>query len=145
MKMCTWLEVSTSGLYEWRDRRASATTQRRGPLAALNEAIFDESDGTYGYRRIHAALARQGEHRGPEVVREITRDLGLIPCQPRPWRPDHHPARRGRRVDTDLVERDFTAVTPGTKLVGDITYWAQLVVMCSLVGGPRSAWWLSLV
>ena len=51
-KMCVWLEVSTSGYYEWRDRPLSATAQRRKRLAALIKAIFDESDGTYGYRRV---------------------------------------------------------------------------------------------
>jgi helix-turn-helix protein len=34
-------------------------------LAALIQAIFTESDKTYGYRRIHAALTRQGEDWAP--------------------------------------------------------------------------------
>ena len=83
--MCTWLDVSTSGFYEWRDRPASPTAQRRDRLAALIQAIFTESGQTYGYRRIHAALTRQGEDCGPELVRELMRELDLIPCQPRPW------------------------------------------------------------
>jgi hypothetical protein len=58
-KMCVWLEVSTSGYYEWRNRPPSAAVERRKRLATLIQAIFDESDGTYGYRRVHAALARQ--------------------------------------------------------------------------------------
>ena len=32
-KMCAWLEVSTSGYYEWRDRPESATARRRAYLA----------------------------------------------------------------------------------------------------------------
>jgi len=61
VKMCAWIGVSTSGYYEWRDRPPSATARRRTRLAALIEPIFTDSDQTYGHRRIHAALARQGE------------------------------------------------------------------------------------
>ena len=49
------------------------------------------------------------------------RELGLIACQPRPWRPTTTVA--GDTVTTpDRLRRDFTATAPGTKLVGDITY-----------------------
>ena len=75
--MCEWLGVSTSGFYEWRDRPASATARRRERLAALIGWIYDDSDGTYGHRRIHAALVRQGERCSPELVRAIMRELGL--------------------------------------------------------------------
>ena len=44
VKMCTWLEVSPSGFYQWRDRPALATAARRDRLAALVGAIFDEAD-----------------------------------------------------------------------------------------------------
>jgi len=59
-KMCSWLGVSTSGYYDWRDRPDSATVQRRAYLAALVTAVFDASDETYGYRRVHAQLAPPG-------------------------------------------------------------------------------------
>src|SRR5215213_3986287 len=61
VEMCTWMGVSTSGFYEWRDRPTSATGRRRARLATLIEWIFNDSDHTYGHRRIHAALHRQGE------------------------------------------------------------------------------------
>jgi hypothetical protein len=83
VKMCTWLEVFTSGYCERRDRPALASAQRRGRLVMLIEAIFDESDRTYDYRRIHAVLVRQGEDCCSELVREVMRELGLVPCQPR--------------------------------------------------------------
>ena len=70
--MCTWLAVSTSGFYEWCTRPASATAQRRERLGALIEHIFDEHDGTYGYRRVHAVLARRGHYCDPETVRDLT-------------------------------------------------------------------------
>ena len=132
VKMCAWLQVSTSGFYAWRDRPASPTARRRARLSRLVRAIFDASDGTYGHRRIHAALLRQGEDCGPELVRDLMRDLGLVPCQPRPWRPTTtQPGEAGQPIP-DLVGRDFTAAAPGTKLVGDITYLPTWQGFCYL-------------
>lgn len=120
-KMCTWLCVSKSGFYEWRNRPASATTQRRKELKIKVKALFDYNDGVYGYRRIHAELVRGGEQVGCELVRDLMRELGLVPCQPRPYKRTTI-ADEDDPVTPDLVNRDFTADAPGTKLVGDITY-----------------------
>lgn len=119
--MCAWANVSRSGYYEWLDRPASATARRRERLKVLIEASFDASDGTYGHRRIHAQLLRQGDACSPELVRALMRDLDLRPCQPRPWRPTTTLGGDTGSVP-DLVGRDFTAEAPGAKLVGDITY-----------------------
>ena len=121
MKMCSWARVSRSGYDEWRDRGPSATAVRREQLAVVIEFLFEHSDGTYGYRRMHADLARRGHAVDPETVRGIMRDLGLVPCQPRPFRPVTTVA--GDAASTpDLLNRDFTAGAPARKLVGDITY-----------------------
>lgn len=119
--MFAWAGVSSSGFYEWRSRPASATARRREELKVLIAAIFDDSDGTYGYRRIHAVLARSEIPCGPELVRALMRELGLVPCQPKPWRPTTTIAGDAAQLP-DLVRRDFTAAAPGTKLVADITY-----------------------
>ena len=86
VQMCAWLEVSRSGYYEWRGKPASATARRREDLKQLITQFFDASDGTYGYRRIHADLAEADVACGPELVRALMRELDLRPCQPRPWR-----------------------------------------------------------
>ena len=82
MQMCGWLGVSKSGYYEWRSRPESATARRREILEARVRFAFEYSDRTYGYRRIHAWLARQGTVVGPETFRGIMRELGLVSCQP---------------------------------------------------------------
>lgn len=119
--MCVWLHVSRSGFYEWRIRDESATLIRRKMLAELIHQVFDDAHGTYGYRRVHAALARRGVPVSPELVRALMRRLGLVACQPRPWRRTTE-ADPAAPATPDLVGRDFTAAAPGSKLVGDITY-----------------------
>jgi hypothetical protein len=83
---------------------------RRPPSAArrwrcLVREVFD------------ADLAHQGVHAGVELVRSIMRDLGLVACQPRPYRATTLPDAAAAGT-ADLVAGDFTADAPGAKLVG---------------------------
>jgi putative transposase len=133
--MCRWLGVSRSGFYEWRSRPESATAKRRKELKLLIAKAFEDSDGTYGYRRIWWQLARWGVHAGLELVRALMRELGLVACQPRPWRPST--TRQGAAGPIpDLVNRDFSAEVPAAKMVGDITYiptWEGWVYLATVI------------
>jgi transposase InsO family protein len=120
--MCGWIDVSCSGFFDWKKRPASATAVRRERLKVLIAEAFTRSDETYGYRRIHAQLARWGVPCGPELVRGVMRELDLRPCQPRPWRASLTEQDGREHRIPDLVGQDFTAAAPGQKLVGDITY-----------------------
>lgn len=132
--MCVWSSVSRSGFYDWVSRPVSATAARREELESIVAAVFADSDGTYGYRRIHAEMVRGQQPCGSELVRAVMRDLGLYPCQPKPFRPTTTTPGDATAVP-DLVARDFTAPAPGVKLVGDITYiptwrgWAYLATV----------------
>ena len=112
VKMCRWLGVSTSGFYHWLTRPQSATAARRQVLTARLKHFFDASDGTYGYRRIHADLACEGTEYSPELVRQIMRDQALVACQPRPFRVTTDADAEAAAGMPDLVERDFTADRP---------------------------------
>ena len=76
--MFNWMDVSKSGYYEWYGRPDSVTARRRAGLKELIQQIFDEYDETYGYRRIHAELNRRGVPCGPELIRALVRELGLV-------------------------------------------------------------------
>jgi len=67
--------VSGSGYDEWRRRPQSATAVRREKLKQLIVVVFELSDQTYGYRRIHAALRRCGHACSLELVRALVREL----------------------------------------------------------------------
>ncbi len=119
--MCVVLGVSRSGFYTWKNHSPSPRDITRARFERLIREIFLDSDSTYGYRRVHAQLLRDGEQIDDDTVRVIMRDLDLEPCQPKPFRPTTTIA--GDATDLpDLVRRDFTATAPGAKLVGDITY-----------------------
>ena len=133
--MCRCLKVSRSGYYAWLGREPSRTVRRRKELSALIEWVFNSSRGTYGYRRVHAALARRGVETSPDTVRSIMRSQGLEAAQPRrKVRTTVPAADLGSRPD--LVRRNFTASQPGVKWVGDITYirtWEGFVYLATVL------------
>src|SRR6266571_4565927 len=117
-QMCAWLGVSKSGFYEWRSRPQSATAKRREQLKLLA-----------------AQLARWGIAAGAALVRKLMRELGLVACQPRPWRPVTTVQGLPGPLP-DLVNRDFAAAAPGEKMVGDITYiatWEGWLYLASVI------------
>ncbi|MGH3803060.1 MAG: IS3 family transposase [Pseudonocardiaceae bacterium] len=144
VKMCRWAEVSKSGFYEWRDRPASATAERRAGLRVRIIKIFADADGASGYRRVHAQLERDGIEAGPELVRQIMAVEGLVACQPRPFRITTTLSDGIAVGPADLCRRDFGAAMPGVKLVGDITYvrtwdgWVYLLVTWNQAAGLDS-------
>jgi putative transposase len=135
-QLCEWLEVSKSGYYEWRSRPQSTAAKRRELLKIKVQALFEANNEEYGYRRMHAVLVRGGEQCCPELVRGLMRELGLEPCQPKPWR--HSLTEQDGQAGPipDLVNRDFTADEPGRKMVGDITYidtWEGWVYLATVI------------
>ena len=133
--MCRWSSVSRSGYYSWRDRPQSQTAIRREELAIIIKDVFEDSDGTYGYRPIQVILERRGVRADGSTIRAIMRNLGLHAAQPRAKVRTTVPAQDlGERPD--LLRRDFTAQAPGRKWCGDITYvrtWAGFIYLATVL------------
>lgn len=139
VKMCRWLHVSTSGFYDYEAAVETGRARRRALVTVHVQAAFDAGRGTYGVRRVHAILARSHDPQvascSVKLVRSIMAELSLKACQPRAYRTttDPDPTAAG---PADLVGRDFAADTPGTKLVGDITYlrtWAGWLYLATVI------------
>jgi hypothetical protein len=79
--------VSRSGYYDWVSWLMSATAARREELESIVAAVFEDSDGTYGYRRIHAEMVRGQQRLPPRVGPGDNARPGPVSCQPRPFRP----------------------------------------------------------
>ena len=144
-KGCRWLGVSRSGYYDWRAAPASAASRRRERLRMLVEAAFTGSRQTYGARRVALVLRRGGQRVSLRLVGQLMAEQNLLACQPRAWRRTTVAAKAPAYVP-DRLERDFTATTPGTRLVGDITYvrtwsgWVYLATVLDLATRKVIGW-----
>lgn len=144
------LGVARSSFYDWRDRATKTTTteQRRARLREQIAGVFHGSRGTYGCRRVAAALNRRGVACSVGLVAELMRELDLQACQPRAYRVT---TINGGRVwhRPDLIERDFTSDAPGDRFVGDITYlrtgqgWLYLATVIDLATRMVVGWQLA--
>src|SRR5260370_15599044 len=50
-QMCSWLDVSRSGFYDWRSRAGSAAERRMAGLKLMRNEAFEDVDGTLECRR----------------------------------------------------------------------------------------------
>jgi len=119
--MCRVLEVSTSGYYAWRTRPPSKRDRKDAMLTEKIHDIHDESRGTYGAPRVHAALQSKGIRVGKKRVARLMKAAGLVGVSRRKG-PVTTIRDASVRPAPDLVERDFTAEKPDQLWVADITY-----------------------
>lgn len=106
-------------------------SQRRDELAVMIRFHVTDSDGTYGYRRIHAVLTHADVVVAPETVRSIMAEQHLIAAQPH-TRVHATISADDKASRPDLVDRDVTATAPGRIWVGDITYIRTWQGFCSV-------------
>jgi putative transposase len=100
----------------------TATAARRRTLAEHIRRVFDAARGAYGCRRVAAQRNRDGHPCSVGLVADLMRELGLQACQPRAYKRTTVPGQ-APVTSPDLIGREFTADTPGQRLVGDITSW----------------------
>jgi putative transposase len=118
--LCSVLGVSRAGYYAWKDRPASPRERRDRELTALIRQIHEQSEGSYGWPRMHAELRHRGVRVSRKRVARLMRQAGLSGLLVR---------RRGTttvrvpgvRPAPDLVARDFNATAPNRLWTADLT------------------------
>ena len=121
--LCSVLGVSRAGYYAWKQRPLSARQRRDGELIAQIDQIHRESQGTYGWPRIHAELRHRGVCVSRKRVARLMRQARLSGLIRR---------RRGKTTiqvpgiatAPDRVRRDFTPAGPNGLWVADLTEFA---------------------
>jgi putative transposase len=119
--MCRVLGVSRSGFHAWQRRAPSDRELAEAWLVERIARLHQESRGTYGARRIHAALHRQGSQVGRKRVERLMRTQRLSGAVPRK-RVRTTIRVPGVRAADDLVLRDFAPSAANQLWVADIKY-----------------------
>ena len=115
--MCRFFNVSRSGYYVFLKRKD--IPDRDLLLADKIRECQEESHRTYGYRRVHIWLERQGIYKNPKTVLRIMQKYNLLSVVRR--KKFHYCSQYLHRYPNSL-NRDFTAERPNQKWVTDISY-----------------------
>lgn len=116
-EMCRFFEVSRSGYYDY--VRRMDVPAKDLPLAEKIRECQSVCRNTYGYRRVHIWLERNGIHCNPKTVLRVMNKYNLLSV-----------IRRNRYVKygeylhryPNLLNRNFAAERPNQKWVTDISY-----------------------
>ena len=88
-------------------------------LKTLIQAIYDEHEGRYGYRRIRDELRNRGHKVNHKKVHRIMKELGLK-CLVRMKKYRSYKGTVGK-IAPNILNRNFQAEKPNEKWVTDIT------------------------
>lgn len=116
-EMCRFFGVSRSGYYDYVKRMDMPAWDL--PLAEKIQECQNECGKTYGYRRVHIWLERNGIYRNPKTVLRVMQKYGLLSVIRR---------KKYRNYGDylhkypNLLNRDFSAERPNQKWVTDISY-----------------------
>ena len=116
-EMCRFFNVSRSGYYGYVSRMDIPAWDL--PLAEKIRECQDECGKTYGYRRVHIWLERNGIYRNPKTVLRVMQKYGLLSVIRRKKYRNY-----GEHLHKypNLLNRDFSAERPNQKWVTDISY-----------------------
>ncbi|HXG56796.1 MAG TPA: IS3 family transposase, partial [Vicinamibacterales bacterium] len=116
--LCRCLQVTRSGFYAWQQRPECAHAQRDRQLRVLVRASHEASRRSYGSPRVWADLAEDGQVVSRKRVVRLMREEGLVARARRRCKvttmSDHD-----QPVAANLLDRQFTAVAPNQRWVGD--------------------------
>ena len=116
-EMCCFFGVSRSGYYDYVKRMNAPAKDL--PLAERIRECQTECRNTYGYRRVHIWLERNGIHCNPKTVLRVMNKYNLLSVIRR-----RRYVKYGEAVHRypNRLNRDFTADQPNQKWVTDISY-----------------------
>lgn len=142
-QLCRVLEVSRSGFYSARQRAGCAPATCTESVHV--KAAFEASGGSYGSRRLSAALQKQGLAIGRHRCRTLMKANQLRPKWKRKFVHTTN-SRHDFPVAANVLERRFTPAAANVAWVSDITYvrtrsgWLYLAAVMDLYSRKIVGW-----
>lgn len=145
--MCRALKVTTQGYHQWhrgtkaRDSRAQAERALRDRICVVHA----QSRRAYGRVRVTKELVSQGVAVNEKRVGRLMKVDKLRAKAARKFKATTD-SSHSKPVASNTLNRDFTAVAPNEKWVGDITYiwttegWLYLAVIIDLYSRKVVGW-----
>ena len=116
-EMCRFFDVSRSGYYDYVKRMDIPAKDLT--LAEKIKECQEKCGKTYGYRRVHIWLERQGIHRNPKTILRIMQKYSLLSVIRR--RRFYKYGEHLHKYD-NLWKQNFKASKPNQKWATDISY-----------------------
>jgi putative transposase len=124
VKMCSVLQVSTSGFYKWKAKLRSGKTEREKQKADLKKKIsqsFHASLATYGSPRVHQDLIAWGYMVSQKTVARYMQEME-VSAKPKAKYVVTTDSTHALHVYPNLLKRVFQTAYPNAIWVADITY-----------------------
>lgn len=116
-EMCRFFRVSRSGYYDFVKRMDIPAKDL--PLAEKIRECQEKCGKTYGYRRVHMWLERNGIYHNPKTILRVMQKYSLLSVV---RRKKYHNYGNVLHKYPNLLNRDFHADKPNQKWVTDISY-----------------------
>ena len=116
-EMCRFFDVSRSGYYDYVKRMDIPAKDL--PLAEKIKECQIKNGKTYGYRRVHIWLEKQGIHHDPKTILRVMQKYNLLSVIRRKRYRNY-----GEHIHRypNILNRNFKAERPNQKWVTDISY-----------------------
>jgi len=133
-KMAEALQVARSGYYAWMKRKDSLKRRKDLELVEHIKSVYYRSKSIYGSPRVTAQLRREGLQCGKNRVARLMRLNHLQSRKQRKFKATTN-SKHSYPVASNLLEQNFSAASPNTIWVADISYiatregWLYLAVI----------------
>lgn len=144
-RICAAFDIARSTLYDWEKRQHAPLPAEKQRLLAEVRIIHQQTNASYGRRRMSLELRRRSFDIGPYQARTLMRQAGVSAQVPKP---PSYPKTQGAldKVAPNYLDRQFDTDCPGTVFASDITYiwtqagWLYLAVVMDLYARRIVGW-----